>query len=80
MAGHPGAGGLGGAAAEGGAGGAACLSTNANGFAWNVSNPCPHDGGSACYAACTLNGVQYIGCVSGSTIGTQCYRSCSDCP
>jgi hypothetical protein len=26
-----------------------------------------------------LNGAQYVGCVSGSTIGTQCYQSCSDC-
>jgi hypothetical protein len=58
----------------------ACLSTNATGFAWNVSNPCPRDAGAPCYAACTLNGAQYVGCVSGSTVGTECYSSCSACP
>jgi hypothetical protein len=57
-----------------------CLSANMSGFDWNVSNPCPHDGGPACYATCTLNGAQYVGCVTGSTIGTQCYGSCSECP
>lgn len=81
--GSDGRGGAGGDSGSGGAGGtvdAGCLSTNALGFAWNVSNPCPRDGGPACYAACQLNGAQYVGCVSGSTIGTECYRSCSDCP
>lgn len=76
--------GKGGATGTAGAGGgnvdAGCLSTNAAGFAWNISNPCPRDAAPACYAACTLNGAQYVGCVSGSTIGTECYRACSDCP
>jgi hypothetical protein len=83
-AGASGTTGSGGASGAAGAGGgnvdAGCLSTNANGFAWNISNPCPRDAAPACYAACTLNGAQYVGCVSGSTIGTECYRSCSDCP
>jgi hypothetical protein len=74
-----GAGGQGGGA--GGAGGApACLSANAQGFAFNVDTACATDGGERyCYAGCTLNGAHYVGCIVDSTPPRTCVASCSAC-
>lgn len=74
----------GGASGTGGAGGAAdCVSPSATGFA--INTPC--GGGPpaayACYAACTLSGASYVGCVqpySNPIIPSRCYASCAECP
>lgn len=84
--GAPGTGGA--VSATGGApgtGGAACVGPTATGFAINV--PC--GGGApgtivgACYAACTLNGAPFVGCVqpyANPAIPSRCYASCAECP
>jgi hypothetical protein len=58
---------------------AACLSTDAPGFAFNGT--C--DGGMAaskgCHAACTLNGAPFVGCVAGSPYAAACYADCAAC-
>jgi hypothetical protein len=70
----------------GGAGGAPCLGPDTTGFAFN--QPCPMGDAAACvyssdrccYAHCTLNSDQFVGCVSGSPVASRCHASCSDCP
>jgi hypothetical protein len=53
-------------------------------LSWNA--PCARDAGAdagaACYASCTLleGTYKYVGCVSGSPVGTMCHASCSACP
>lgn len=64
---------------SGDGGGGSCLSTGSPPFfSWN--DPCPGDGGTPCYADCSVIGSQYVGCVSESAVGTRCYASCSECP
>jgi hypothetical protein len=74
---------------SGGAGGGeTCLGPDVEGFALNIDMPCPMGDAAACvyssdhccYAHCTLNNVQYVGCLSGSAVASRCYASCSDCP
>jgi hypothetical protein len=72
----------------GGAAGAACLGPDTAGFALNIDQACPMGDAAACvyssdhccYAHCTLNNAQYVGCISGSPVASRCYASCSDCP
>ncbi len=67
-----------------GAGGRSCVDANALGFAFNRNagnGACPQGGVSdACYPECTLNGVQYVGCVTGSDVANHCVSSCATCP
>jgi hypothetical protein len=57
-----------------------CLSKNGLPYlTWN--QPCPGDGGTLCYANCTVTGNgKYVGCVTDDPTGTQCHASCSECP
>jgi hypothetical protein len=57
-----------------------CLSTGSPPFfSWN--DPCPGDGGTPCYANCSVfANSKYVGCVSETSVGTRCYASCSECP
>jgi hypothetical protein len=59
---------------------ASCLSKNGLPYlTWN--DPCPGDGGTLCYASCTVTGNgKYIGCVTDDPTGTRCYASCAECP
>ncbi|HLK90939.1 MAG TPA: hypothetical protein VKZ18_13660 [Polyangia bacterium] len=58
-----------------------CLSTTGY-YALSFNAPCPRDGGTACYAGCTLDSdsYNYVGCVADSAVTTRCYASCAACP
>ena len=74
----------------GGAAGAAepCVGSDTAGLALNIDEPCSvedaaacsYKTGRCCYAACTLNGAPFVGCIEGSAVASRCYASCSDCP
>ncbi len=77
-AGAPGGSGGAGGGEAAGAGGAPCIDVNAQGFARNAA--CPRDGGAACFAACTLTGDRFVGCVAGAADYGACYANCAACP
>jgi hypothetical protein len=58
-----------------------CLSTTGY-YALSFNVPCARDGGTPCYAGCTLDSdsYNYVGCVADGSVTTRCYASCSACP
>jgi hypothetical protein len=56
---------------------AACLSANAQGFAFNLQSACADAGADRfVYAGCTLNGQRYVGCIVDTTPARSCVASC----
>jgi hypothetical protein len=61
-----------------GTGGMNCLRFDTPGF--DRGTPCPRDASTACYAQCDFDGIEYVGCISGSSEITECFASCGSCP